>query len=120
MLIIENQINSFFGLARRADDHALVVAKSLQPVLNVSGIVAEAARGFKAAVADEGSCSKLCDQFFFAVCLAAKERCFAQSVKSALMPSAVHQFMKCCAIILGSVFKPRELGKDDAISGWTI
>ena len=61
MLTIKNPINGFLGFSGGAYDQTLVVPQSLQPVLNVRHIIAEAAGSLDAAVADEGRSSDLGD-----------------------------------------------------------
>ena len=85
MLTIKNPINGFLGFSGGTYDQTLVVPQSLQPVLNVRHIIAEAAGSLDAAVADESGSSEFGYQLFFAVCFRSKERRLAQSVKSTLM-----------------------------------
>ena len=87
------------------NDQPLVVTQSLQPVLNVCCIVAEAARRFKTAVTDESRSAEFCDQFFFAVCIRTEECCFAQAIQAACMSCTVREFMECSAVIFSCAFK---------------
>ena len=108
MLTIENPINGFLGFSGGADDQTLVVSQSLQPVLNVRYIIAEAVGSLDAAVADEGRSSEFGDQLFLAVCFRSKENSFAQAIQAIAVTCAVRQLMEGCAVILGSIFKLRE------------
>ena len=92
----------------------------LDPALNVRRIIAEAAWRFYAAVADEGSGSDFSDQFFFAVCIRAKEGGFLKTIQTAAVSRAVRQFMEGCAVVFSCAFKLREQGECDAVRGRLI
>ena len=64
MLTIENQINGFLRFPSCADDESFVILQYFEPVLNISGAVAEAARGFKPTVINQRYTTDLSHKLF--------------------------------------------------------
>ena len=61
----EDQIDSLFSFACRADDEAFIIFQHLQPALDICGVVAQAVGGFETCMVYENGSADFCHQFFF-------------------------------------------------------
>ena len=70
--ISKNHRHSLICFTCCADNQPLIVFKLLEPRLDISGTVAEAAGSFQPSVVDEKCCAQLGDQLFLGVRLRAE------------------------------------------------
>ena len=99
VLLVQDKIDGFFRLARCRYDEAFVAFQHLQPILDVGGIVAEAAGGFKPDVIDQRCRPDFCHQFFLAVIRCAEEGGVVQAVQPLFVPGGMGDFVEGCAVV---------------------
>ena len=116
----KNQIYGFFSFTRCADDESFVISHHLDPSLNIGGAVLEAAGSFQPCRIDKCCCADLCNQFFLALFFVCEVSDCRQAIQATGMTSAVRQFMKGGAAILGGFRKLFHTGENYAVCAGLI
>ena len=115
ILWVQDHLNGFLRLARGADDEALVVFQDAEPILDVSGAVAEAARSLQTGCAHQRRGSDFRNQLFFGIRFRTEERGLFQPIQALAVTSGMGQLVKRCAVIFRGFRELRSKRKRDGI-----
>ena len=115
ILLVQDHLNGFLRLARGTDDEAFVVFQDAEPILNVSGAVAEAARSFQTGGVHQRRGSDFCNQFFFGIRFRTEKRGLFQPIQALAVTGGMSQLVERGAVILGGFSELRSKRKRDGI-----